>query len=94
MIIFPLVFLIYLLLIAMDVLIFFAIIRLLSYKWSIPCLDAFNATGTPLVDWFANHIEIILSRVGNKNNSKITQLSIGITVLILVRIFLTVSLSN
>jgi hypothetical protein len=94
MIIFPLVFLIYLLLIAMDVLIFFAIIRLLSYKWSIPCLDAFNATGTPLVDWFTNHIEIILSRVSNKNFSQTTQLSIGITVLILVRTVLTVSLCN
>jgi hypothetical protein len=44
------------------------------------------------VDWFVNYIEIILSRVSNKNFSQTTQLSIGITILILVRTFLTVLL--
>jgi len=74
-ILFPLILVVYLLLIAIDVLMFFAFIRLLHCKWPTPCLEAFNATGTPVVDWFTNHIERVLRRVSNKTFSQRTQLS-------------------
>ena len=91
---FPLTLFMYLPLIAIDVLIFFVIVRLLRCKWTIPCLEAFDTTGTPVVDWFSDHIERILSRLSNKTFSQITQLSIGTSILILVRIFLTTLLCN
>ena len=86
---FPLILVVYLLLIAIDVLMFFALIRLLHCKWPNPCLEAFNATGTPVVDWLTNHIEKVLRRVSDKAFSQRTQLSIGITVLVLARVLLT-----
>ena len=90
----PLILLVYLPLIAIDVLIFFAIIRLLRYKWTIPYFEAVDATGAPLVDWFASHTERILNRVSKKAFSRKTQLSIGITAMVLARVFLTALLSN
>ena len=91
---FPLIFLVYLLVIAIDVLTFFSIIRLLCHKWTVPSLEAFDTTGTPLVDWFVSHVEGVLSRISHRSFSQRTQLDIGIVVLILTRIFLTVLLCN
>ena len=90
----PLILVVYLLMIAIDVLMFFAIIRLLCGKWATPCLGAFDATGTPIVDWFTNHIERVLYRLSNKTFSQRTQLSIGIAVLVLARTLLTAVLCN
>jgi len=47
----PLILVVYLLMIAIDVLIFFAIIRLLHCKWATPGLGAFDVAGTPVVPY-------------------------------------------
>jgi len=65
----PLILVAYLLMIAIDVLMFFAIVRLLHGNWTMPCLEAFNATGTPVVDWFMNHTERVLHRLSSKTFS-------------------------
>jgi ABC-type Co2+ transport system permease subunit len=85
----PLILGVYLLLIAIDILLFFALIRLLHDKWTTPGLDAFNATGTPVVDWYDNYIEKVLRRFSNKSFSQKVRLSIGIGALALARISLT-----
>ena len=90
----PLILVVYLLTIAIDVLIFFAIIRLLHNKWAMPCLGAFDTTGTPIVDWFTNYIERVLHSLSNKTFSQSTQLSIGIATLVLIRSLLTAVLCN
>jgi hypothetical protein len=90
----PLILVVYLLMIAIDVLMFFAIIRLLHCKWATPCLSAFNATGTPVVDWFTNHTERVLHRLSNKTFSQRTQLSIGIAAMVLARALLTAVFCN
>ena len=90
----PLVFVVYLLMIATDVLTFFAIIRLLHCKWATPCLAAFDAAGTPVVDWFTGHIERVLKRISNKTFSQRAQLSIGITAMVLARTLLIAVVCN
>ena len=91
---FPLILVVYLLMIAIDVLMFFTAVRLLHCKWAMPCLEAFNATGTPVVDWFMNHTERVLHRLSNKTFSQRTRLSIGIATLVLIRALLTAVLCN
>ena len=90
----PLVLVVYLLMIAMDVLIFFAIIRLLHCKWTTPGLGAFDVAGAPVVDWFTNHTERVLHRLSNKTFSQRTQLYIGIAAMVLARALLTAVFCN
>lgn len=90
----PLILVVYLLMIAIDVLIFFAIIRLLHCKWATPGLGAFDVAGTPVVDWFTNHTERVLQRISNKTFSQRAQLSIDIATLSLARVLLTAVFCN
>jgi len=90
----PLILLVYLLIIAIDVLIFFAIIKLLHCIWATPCIAAFDTTGTPLMDWFTSQIERILQYFSNKTFSQRVQLSIGIAAMILARTLLCALICN
>jgi hypothetical protein len=93
-VIFPLNLFVCLVWVAISMLLFFAIIRLLRSKRSKPCLEAFDKIGTPLMDWFEKQIESLLYRFSNKTLPQRTQLCIGIAALTPVWIILTELLFN
>jgi hypothetical protein len=85
---------VHLVLIALDVAIFFVLIRMLCYRWHWPWLEAFDAVGKPLVDRLNNNTAKLSNRISHKNFSQRGLLNTSIITLVIVRIFLVAIFTN
>jgi hypothetical protein len=77
---------IHLFLVAADILFVLLLARILSYRWQTRWLVAVNATGKPVVDWFAGHIESVLDQIGWRAPSQRTVLFIGMLAISVARL--------
>lgn len=79
---------VHLVLIAIDVTIFFVLIRILCYRWHSPWLESFNFAGQPLVNRLNNCTAKLSNRITHKSFSQKGLLNISIIALVIARIFL------
>ena len=80
---------IHLIIMAIDILSFFVLTHLLSYKWHYKWLQAFDALGKPLVEWYSTATQNAIDRVTRKTNSNQALLAWGLLFLVLIRWILT-----
>ena len=81
---------IHLLITAIDILSFFVLARLLSYKCRYQWLQAFDAVGKPLIEWYGAAAQTFINRFNRKVNSKQALLAWGLLFLVVIRWILTV----
>jgi hypothetical protein len=72
----------------LDVLCFFVVVRLLVYHWSHPGLSAFDNIGRSLVRWFVAHLERGLCHISSGNHSEQTLLVCGLLIAATMRLSL------
>jgi len=81
--------LIHLVIMAIDILSFFVLAHLLSYKWHYQWLQAFDAIGKPLVEWYSDVTKTVINRLTRKVNSNQALLAWGLLFLAIIRLILT-----
>ena len=82
--------LIYFLIIGIDVLSFFIIVRVIRPHWSPSLLVAFDSAGKPLLDWLITRLKKVLPRQGQTNISEQKLLGIGFLALLITRYLLMI----
>ena len=82
---------IHLFLVIVDILFVLLLARMLNYRWQTRWLVAINATGKPVVDWFAGHIERVLDHIGWRSPSERTVLFIGMLTISFARLLVAAS---
>lgn len=76
---------VHLMLLAIDILSFFILVRLLCYGWHAGWLKALDTTGKPVVDWFIDYVQRIATHLTTTKYSQRAQLAAGMLVLVLIR---------
>jgi hypothetical protein len=76
---------IHILLIGVDILFFFLLMRMLAYRWRPRWLIVINASGEPVALWFMGHIADKLRRLRIDVSSEPALLFIGMLVLGTIR---------
>ena len=79
---------VHLTLLALDILCFFVIIRMLHSKLNWTWINTFDGVGGSLVDLYVSHLQKIINRVGTKRFSTPALLNIAMITLVIARIFL------
>jgi len=77
-------------LLATDLVFLCLLLRMLSLRWPVPGLLAFNSLSRPLVEWFTGHVDRISQRAGSKPLSERTSLFVGMLVLSVLRMLVVV----
>ena len=72
--------------VAIDVLFLCLLVRMLSLKWPLRGLLAFNTLSQPMVDWFISHIDRIAQRAGSRSLAEPTVLFVGMVALAAFRL--------
>lgn len=85
---------VHLLLVAIDLLFFFTLVRLLCYRWQSRWLTAVNSAGRPLVDWFSGYVQKGLNHFAHGNFSEKAVLLVGMSTLTLARFVLVALFSK
>lgn len=80
--------LIQLLLVAIDILLFFILVKILCYRLNLALLTALDSIGTPLVDWFIEYIRKALGHISQKYFSRRALLVTGMLALMFLRLLL------
>ena len=73
---------------AIDILFFFMLLRLLCYRFDASWLSTFASVGKPLVDWSTNYIKKAANCFSRKIYTERSLLAIGMITLFFVRFFL------
>ena len=84
----------HLIIMALDILSFFVLAHLLTYKWHYQWLQAFAALGKPLVQWYSATTQTVINRFTRKVNSNQALLAWGLLFLVLIRWILTTVFST
>lgn len=77
--------LIHLALIGADIMFFFLLVRILWSRYRFTWLQALDAVGRPIVEWFTGCIEEGIGRISKRTFSQSSLLFIGMLVLTFVR---------
>lgn len=77
---------IHMVLIGLDVLVFFAICRTISYRWHPNWLKAINSSGEPAVNWLAATVQTGVRHFRESDLSERESLLLGMLFLMLVRL--------
>ncbi len=72
--------------VAADVLFLCLLVRMLSLKWPLRGLLAFDTLSRPIVDWFTSHVDRIARRAGSESPAEPTALFIGMLALAALRL--------
>ena len=75
-------------LLALDILCFFVIIRMLRSKLNWAWIKTFDGVGGPLVDLYISYLQKTIDRVGTKRFSTPALLNIAMITLVIVRILI------
>ena len=75
-------------LLALDILSFFVIIRMLRYKLNYVWINTFDGVGGSLVDLYIRSLQKIIGHVSTKNFSTPALLNIAMITLVVVRILI------
>ena len=85
---------IHLVLLAMDILCFFIIIRMLCQRVNRVWLNTFDSVGKPLVDLYVSYLEEATNRISAKRFSQTALLNSAMLTLIVARILLVALFSK
>lgn len=77
---------VHLILLAMDILCFFVIIRMLRCRLNWAWITAFDGVGGSLVDLYISYLQKIIKRISTKRFSTPALLNIAMVTLIIIRI--------
>ena len=85
---------VHLTLLALDIICFFVIIRMLCHRVDRVWLKTFDSVGGPLVDLYVSYLRKAINRISSKTFSQAALLNIAMLTLVIVRIFLVALLSK
>jgi len=85
---------VHLFLVATDILFLLLLMKMLSYRWQLQWLTAFNYLGKPAVDWFSGYIKRALCHFSKKTFSEKVVLLVGMLTISLVRFFVAALLGR
>lgn len=85
---------VHLILIAVDLMVFFMLVRALCCRWRTSWLMAFDSTGQPIVDLFTGCVQAGIRHISHRNCSKNTTFLVGMLVLMFLRISLAALLGK
>ena len=78
----------HLVLLALDIICFFVIIRMLCHRINRSWLNTFDSVGGPLVDLYVSYLQKAIKRISSKTLSQAALLNIAMLTLVIARIFL------
>ena len=79
---------VHLTLLALDIICFFVIIRMLRYRVNWAWVNTFDGVGGSLVDLYVSYLQKIINRVSSKRFSTPALLNIAMITFVIARIFL------
>jgi hypothetical protein len=85
---------VHLVLLALDIICFFVIIRMLCHKINRPWLNTFDSVGGSLVDLYVSYLQKAINRISSKTFSQAAWLNIAMLTLVIARIFLVALFSK
>ena len=81
-------------LLALDIICFFVIIRMLCHRVNRPWLKTFDSVGGPLVDLYVSYLKKAINRISSKTFSQAALLNIAMLTLVITRIFIVALFSK
>ena len=84
----------HLVLLALDIICFFVIIRMLCHRINRSWLNTFDSVGGPLVDLYISYLQKVINRISSKTFSQAALLNIAMLTLVFARIFLVALFSK
>ena len=85
---------VHLVLLALDIICFFIIIRMLCYRINRSWLNTFDSVGGPLVDLYVSYLQKTINRISSKTYSQTALLNIAMLTLVMARIFIVALFSK
>jgi hypothetical protein len=85
---------VHLVLLALDIICFFVIIRMLCHRVNRAWLKTFDSVGGPLVDLYVSYLQKAINRISSKTFSQAALLNIAMLTLVIARIFLVALFSK
>jgi hypothetical protein len=85
---------VHLVLLALDIICFFVIIRMLCHRINRSWLNTFDSVGGPLVDLYVSYLQKAIKRISSKTLSQAALLNIAMLTLVIARIFLVALFSK
>ena len=79
---------VHLILLAIDIICFFVIIRMLCHRINRTWLKTFDSVGGPLVDLYISSLQKTINRISSKTFSQPALLNIAMLTLVIVRILI------
>ena len=79
---------VHLTLLALDIICFFVIIRMLRYRVNWAWVNTFDGVGGSLVDLYVSYLQKIINRISSKRFSTPALLNIAMITLVIVRILI------
>jgi hypothetical protein len=86
--------LVHFILLALDIICFFVIIRMLNRKVDRVWLKTFDSVGGPLVDLYISYLQKVINRISSKTFSQAALLNIAMLTLVIARIFIVALFSK
>jgi len=84
----------HLVLLALDIICFFVLIRMLCHRINRSWLNTFDSVGGPLVDLYVSYLQKAIKRISSKTLSQAALLNIAMLTLVIARIFLVALFSK
>lgn len=85
---------VHLVLLALDIICFFVIIRMLCHRVDRVWLKTFDSVGGPLVDLYISYLQKVIKRISSKTFSQAALLNIAMLTLVIARIFIVALFSK
>jgi len=85
---------VHLVLLALDIICFFVIIRMLCHRINRSWLNTCDSVGGPLVDLYVSYLQKAINRISSKTFSQAALLNIAMLTLVFARIFLVALFSK
>jgi hypothetical protein len=85
---------VHLVLLALDIICFFVIVRMLCHRVDRVWLKTFDSVGGPLVDLYISYLQKVINRISSKTFSQAALLNIAMLTLVIARIFIVALFSK
>jgi len=85
---------VHLVLLALDIICFFVIIRMLCHRVDRVWLKTFDSVGGPLVDLYISYLQKVIKRISSKTFPQAALLNIAMLTLVIARIFIVALFSR
>lgn len=85
---------VHLVLLALDIICFFVIVRMLCHRVDRVWLKTFDSVGGPLVDLYVNYLQKAIKHISSKTFSQAALLNIAMLTLVIAKIFIVALFSK